>query len=45
MREKKEKISKVRRSKYRAGLAIIIDNDAGAIAACQEQLLTQMSFK
>jgi len=45
MRETKEKTKKVRRSKHKAGLAIIIDNDAGAIAACQEQLLTQMSFK
>jgi len=45
MREKKEKTKKVRRSKHKAGLAIIIDNDEGAIAACQEQLLTQTSFK
>jgi len=43
--KRRKKLKKVRRSKHKAGLAIIIDNDEGANAACQEQLLTQMSFK
>jgi hypothetical protein len=42
---KRRKKFKKSEDQNRAGLAIIIDNDAGAIAACQEQLLTQMSFK
>jgi len=38
VKRKEKNTQKVRRSKYKAGLAIKIDNDVDALTACQDQL-------